>query len=226
MSILQFLADNAGFIAQLALGHIVLSVVAIIVSILLAVPIGAYVGHLHRFSFVAINGGNVLRALPTLALVAIMITLVGFGFLNILIALVVLAVPLILTNAYTAVDGVDPGMVEAARGMGMTDSQILFRVELPNAIPLIMTGIRTAWVYVVATAYLAVFAGYSLSPGKQGTLGDIIGNPSGFGEPGIVGASIVAIVIALGGAGLIGLAERGVTPTGLVLTRRAAMAAA
>lgn len=192
MSIFSFLADNAGTLLTLALGHILLSVVTLVISILLAVPLGAYVGHLHRFSFLAINGGNVLRALPTLALVAIMLTLVGFGFANITIALVVLAFPLILTNAYTAVEGVDSGIVEAARGMGMTDGQILMQVELPNALPLIMTGIRTAWVYTVATAYLAVFAG------SPGTLGDIIGNPSGFGIAGVLAAALVAIVIAFG----------------------------
>ena len=220
MDILTFLAQNAGTLGLLALGHILLSVVALVVSIVLAVPVGAYVGHLHRFSFLAINGGNVLRALPTLALVAVMLTLVGFGFTNITIALVVLAFPLILTNAYTAVEGVNPGIVEAARGMGMTSNQILLRVELPNALPLIMTGIRTAWVYTVATAYLAVFAG------SPGTLGDIIGNPSGFGISGIIAAALVAIVIAFGGAGLLGLAERAITPRGLTLARTAAIAAA
>ena len=135
----SFFGTHASQLVSLAAGHLLLSVVAMVVSIVLAVPIGAYVGHLHRFSFIAVNGGNVLRALPTLALVAVMITLVGFGFTNILIALVVLAFPLILTNTFTAVEGVNPGTVEAARGMGMTDMQILFRVELPNAIPLIMT---------------------------------------------------------------------------------------
>ena len=220
MSIFSFLADNAGTLLTLALGHILLSVVTLVISIVLAVPLGAYVGHLHRFSFLAINGGNVLRALPTLALVAIMLTLVGFGFANITIALVVLAFPLILTNAYTAVEGVDSGIVEAARGMGMTDGQILMQVELPNALPLIMTGIRTAWVYTVATAYLAVFAG------SPGTLGDIIGNPSGFGIPGILAAALVAIVIAFGGAALIAGLERALTPSGLTLARAAALAAA
>ena len=98
--------------------------------------------------------------------------------MNITIALVVLALPLILTNSYTAV-AASTNMVEAARGMGMTGNEILFQVELPNAIPLIMSGIRTAWVYTVATAYLAIFAGYATRPGQLGTLGDIIGNPSG-----------------------------------------------
>ena len=220
MDVLTFLGANAGTLLALAGQHLVLSVVAMVIAIVLAVPLGAYVGHLHRFSFLAINGGNVLRALPTLALVALLITFVGFGFLNITICLVVLAFPLILTNAFTAVEGVNPGMVEAARGMGMTDSQILLQVELPNALPLMMTGIRTAWVYVVATAYLAVFAG------SPGSLGDIIGNPSGFGTAGIIAASLVAIVLALGGSALLGVFERGITPRGLTVARSAALATA
>ena len=217
---LPFLLENIGVLLSLAVQHLLLSIISMAVAIVLAVPLGAYVGHLHRFSFLAINGGNVLRALPTLALAALLITFVGFGFLNIVICLVVLAFPLILTNAYTAVEGVNPGIVEAARGMGMTDGQILFRVELPNALPLIMTGVRTAWVYVVATAYLAVFAG------SPGTLGDIIGNSSGYGISGIVAASLVAIVLALGGSAVLGVLERGITPRGLTVARGAALATA
>lgn len=220
----QYLSDNFGRLLLLTLGHAALSVVAVLISIVVGVSVGAYVGHLHKYSFLAINLGNVLRALPTLALIAVMIALVGFGFVNITIALVVLALPLILTNAYTAVAGVDRGMVEAARGMGMTDMEILFQVELPNAIPLIMTGVRTAWVYTVATAYLAIFAGYSTRPGQIGTLGDIIGNPSGEGTTGILVAAIFAVLLAFLGAGLLTLAERAMTPTGIKLARTAAMA--
>lgn len=216
----QFFVTHGGTLLELTLGHLALSLTAVVFSIAIGVPVGAYVGHLHRFSFLAINVGNVLRALPTLALVAIMLTLVGFGFVNITIALVVLGLPLILTNAYTAVEGVDPGMVEAARGMGMTDMEILFRVELPNALPLIMSGVRTAWVYTVATAYLAVYAGSS------GSLGDVIGNPSGFGLAGVLAAATVEVVIAFAGAALISLAERAMTPTGLKLSRAAAAAPA
>lgn len=223
---IQYLGDNFGRLLLLTLGHAVLSIVALVISVVIGVAIGAYVGHLHKYSFLAINLGNVLRALPTLALIAVMIALIGFGFVNITIALVVLALPLILTNSYTAVTGVDPGMVEAARGMGMTDMEILFRVELPNAIPLIMTGVRTAWVYTVATAYLAIFAGYATRPGQFGTLGDIIGNPSGESTAGILVAALFAIVLAFLGAGLLTLAERALTPTGIKLARAASLAPA
>ena len=223
---IQYLTDNLGRLLLLTLGHAILSLVALLISIVIGVTIGAYVGHLHKYSFLAINLGNVLRALPTLALIAVMIALIGFGFVNITIALVVLALPLILTNSYTAVTGVDPGMVEAARGMGMTDMEILFRVELPNAIPLIMTGIRTAWVYTVATAYLAIFAGYATRPGQLGTLGDIIGNPSGESTAGILVAAAFAVVLAFLGAALLTLAERAMTPTGIKLAKAAATAPA
>lgn len=216
MGVLQYIVDNAGGLTAQAGGTLLLSFVSVLICIVVGLPLGAYVGHLHRFSFLAINGSNVLRALPTLALVAIMIPLLGFGFVNIMIALVVLGLPLILTNAFAAVEGVDKGMVEAARGMGMTDWQILSRVELPNAVPLIMTGVRIAWVFVVATAYLAVFAG------SPGTLGDTIGNIGGFGQVGILGAALVSMALSLIGYFLLGVLERAIIPKGLTLARAAA----
>ncbi|WP_018331285.1 ABC transporter permease [Actinomycetospora chiangmaiensis] len=210
-SYFSFFGENAGLLLQITLGHILLSVVAVLVAVVLALPLGAWIGHLHRFSFAVVTVTNVFRSLPTLALVAIAIAFVGFGFTNILIALVVLAFPLVLTNTFTAVEGVDPGTVEAARGMGMTGPQILFRVELPSSVPLIMTGVRTSWVYVVATAYLAVFAG------RTDTLGDIINDQAGYGYAGVMAAATVSVVLAFAGDYLLGLIERAVTPTGLRL---------
>jgi osmoprotectant transport system permease protein len=212
----SFFGDNAGMLLELTLGHIVLSAAALLIAIVLGIPLGAWIGHLHRFSFLVVNVGNVLRSLPTLAIIAIGIALYGFGDINIAVALVILAFPLVLTNTFTAVESVEPGTVEAARGMGMTGWQILTRVELPSSVPLIMSGIRTAWVYVVATAYLATFAG------RQGTLGDIISNIEGYGLAGVLAAATVSILLAFAGDALLGLAERGLTPTGLRLARRAA----
>lgn len=211
----SFFSDNAVLLVRLTVGHILLSVVALLIAIVIAVPLGAWIGHLHRGSFLVVNAGNVLRSLPTLALVAIGIALYGFGYVNITVALVILAFPLVLTNTFTAVEGVDPGTVEAARGMGMTGWQILTRVELPSSIPLMMTGIRTSWVYVVATAYLATFAG------ATGTLGDIIANVSGYSLTGVLAAATISIILAFLGDALLGLAERGLTPTGLQLAQRA-----
>jgi osmoprotectant transport system permease protein len=211
----SFFSEQAALLTRLTVGHILLSVVSVAISIIIALPIGAWIGHLHRGSFLVVNAGNVLRSLPTLAIVAIVIALYGFGYVNITIALVILAFPLVLTNTFTAVEGVDPGTVEAARGMGMTGWQILTRVELPSSIPLIMSGIRTSWVYVVATAYLATFAG------ATGTLGDVIANISGYSLSGVLAAATVSIILAFLGDALLGLAERGLTPTGLRLAQRA-----
>jgi osmoprotectant transport system permease protein len=211
---LSFFVANAALLLELTLGHLALSLVAVVIAIVIAIPIGAWIGHLHRFSFLVVNLGNVVRSLPTLAVVAIGIALYGFGFVNITVALVILAFPLVLTNTFTAVEGVDPGSVEAARGMGMTGWQILTRVELPSSIPLIMTGIRTSWVYVVATAYLATFAGFG------GTLGDVISNIEGYNLSGVLAAATVSIILAFAGDALLGLLERALTPTGLRLAAR------
>ena len=211
---LSFFATDAGLLAALTLGHILISVLALVVAVVLAIPLGAWIGHLHRFSFVVVSVGNVLRSLPTLAIIAIGIALYGFGVVNITVALVILAFPLVLTNTFTAVEGVDPGTVEAARGMGMTGWQILTRVELPSSIPLIMSGIRTSWVYVVATAYLATFSG------SQGTLGDVISNVEGYNLSGVLAAATISIVLAFVGDALIGAVERALTPAGLRLAAR------
>jgi osmoprotectant transport system permease protein len=212
----QFFVDNWQLLLQLTGGQIVLCLAAVGAAMVIALPIGIVVGHLHRWSFLAINGGNVLRALPTLAVISVGIAIYGFGFFNIWVALIVLAVPLILTNTYVAVDGVAADLVEAARGMGMNAWQIVWRVELPSAVPLIMAGIRTATVYVIATAYLAAFAG------TPGTLGDIIVNQSGFTLAGVMAASIVAVVIAFLAEFLLAAVERLLTPRGLKLEAAAA----
>jgi osmoprotectant transport system permease protein len=183
--------------------------IGVAISIVIAVPIGVWLGHLHRGSFLAINIGNIGRALPSLAVLAIAVALLGLGLLNVEVALVVLAIPPIITNAYTAVDGVEGELVDAARGMGMTGWEIVRQVELPLALPLIFAGIRTAAVFVVATTPIASLTGYS------GTLGDIINNEASYRLSGVLGAAIciaaLAFVVELTLAGT----QRLVTPRGL-----------
>lgn len=208
----HFYADHSQLLLHEVWSQVLLSLAAVAAAIVIALPVGVLTGHLHRWSFVAISGGNALRALPTLAIIAVGIGVYGLGFVNIWVAMIILAIPLILTNTYTAVDGVDPDLVEAARGMGMSTWQIIWRVELPNSVPLIMAGIRTATVYVIATAYLAAFAG------SPGTLGDIIGNEGSYTLAGVMAAAIVAVVLAFLAELLLGLAQGMMTPRGLRLT--------
>jgi osmoprotectant transport system permease protein len=208
----NFFVDNAGLLVDKTLAHLGISGLAMLVALTLALPLGIWLGHRHSGAFLAINISNVFRALPSLALIAISLALFGLSLLNVEIALVALAVPPILTNAYTAVDSVDPDAVEAARGMGMRERQVLRGVELPLAWPLIFAGIRTASVYVVATAPLAAIAG-------GGGLGDIILNQPTYRLVGVIAATIVVVVLAFAVDGLLALAQRAVTPRGLHVPR-------
>ena len=208
---LQFIVDRRELLLDKTWEHLLLSGAAIGLALVLAVPLGVVLGHLHRGSFVAINLANVGRALPSLAVIAIGLGFLGFGFTNVLVALVVLAVPPILTNAYVAVDEVEPEAVEAARGMGMTPWQILRRVELPLALPLLFAGIRTAAVYVVASATLAAIAG-------GGGLGEVLFNQASYRVEGLVGAAIVVSALAFAADLLFGGIQRLLTPRGLRTT--------
>jgi len=124
-------------------------------------------------------------------LIAAFLTVLGIGFVNNMVALAVLATGPILTNAFDSVDGVDHDAVEAARGMGMTGLQVLRRIELPLATPLLFTGIRVAAVTVVATAPIAAIAG-------GGGLGDIIVNQASYRLSGVIGASICVMALSAG----------------------------
>ena len=146
-------------------------------------------GHFQRGSGIAIGASIVGRGLPSLVLIAAFLTILGIGFVNNMVALAVLGSGPILTNAYDAVDGVDRDTVEAARGMGMTRTQILGRVELPLAIPLLFTGIRVAAVTIVATAPIAAIAG-------GGGLGDIIVNQASYRLEGVLGASFCVMALS------------------------------
>lgn len=205
---LAFIVERRELVLEKTWEHLLLSGAAMGVSLLLAVPLGVWLGHLHRGSFVAINASNVGRALPSLAVIAIGLSVFGFGFTNVLVALVVLAVPPILTNAYVAVDEVEPEAVEAARGMGMTPLQIVRTVELPLALPLLFAGIRTASVFVVASATIAAIAG-------GGGLGEILFNQASYRTEGLVGAAIVVSVLAFAADTALGGVQRLLTPRAL-----------
>ncbi|MBB5120411.1 ABC transporter permease [Streptomyces eurocidicus] len=141
--------------------HLYLTAVSLLISCAIALPVAVVLGHLGRGGALAVNLSNVGRAVPTFAvLVLLLLSPLGqYGSWPTVIALVLFAIPPVLTNAYVGMREVDRDMVEAARGMGMTGPQVVARVELPLAFPLIMTGVRSAAVQIVATATLAALAG-------------------------------------------------------------------
>ena len=137
------------------LEHVQISAVAMGVAIVIALPIGITLGHLHRFGNAAINVSNVGRAIPSFAILVIAFEIFGLGNIPAFAALTLLAIPPMLTNSYIGVRDVDPEVLDAARGMGMRVRRMVFGIEIPLAIPLVMAGVKTSAVQVIATATLA-----------------------------------------------------------------------
>jgi osmoprotectant transport system permease protein len=204
----RFIGDNPGFLLTKAWEQIELSASALAIAAAVALPVGVILGHYHRFSTVAIGASLFGRGVPSLVLIAAFLTILGIGFVNNMVALAVLGTGPILTNAYLSVDTVDRDTVEAARGMGMTGRQILTRVELPLAIPLLFAGIRIAAVTIVATAPIAAIAG-------GGGLGDIIVNQASYRLAGVLGASFCVMLLSAGVFLALAALQHAVTPKGL-----------
>lgn len=187
--------------------HLYISGLAVLLAAVLAVPTALALGHVGRGGALTVTVTNVTRAIPTLALLTVFAaTAIGFGNRATIIALSVFAIPPLLTNTYVGIRGVDRDIVDAARGMGMSEISILLRVELPLAVPLIAAGVRTAAVQVVATATLAALVG-------GGGLGKIINSGFGQQDPGqYVAGGILVAVLALVTEGALALVQRQVTP--------------
>lgn len=201
-------------LAHLALETLKVSAIGVAISVAIAVPLGVWLGHMHRGSFLAINVGNIGRALPSLVVLAIGDAFLGLGLTVVELALIVLAVPPIVTNAYLGVDGVDRDLVDAATGMGMSGWETITRVELPLAVPLLFTGIRTAALFVVSTTTIASLAGFS------GSLGDVIANETSYHFSGVLGAAICVAALALLVDTVLTVVQRLLTPRGLRVEQR------
>jgi osmoprotectant transport system permease protein len=191
---ISLLLAKSGETAELAFA-------ALGVALVLALPLGLWLGHRHRGLFLALGVSSLGRSLPIIALIGVGIGILGVGFWNNMVALVVLGIPPILTNSYLAVDGVDRDAVEAARGMGLTEGQILARVELPLGLPLLLAGLRIAAVFVIASATIAGIAG-------GGGLGEIIARQVTYGLGGTLAAALFVSAISLLTAAVLGLAQR------------------
>jgi osmoprotectant transport system permease protein len=195
-------------IGELLWTHVEVSALALALSLAIALPVGLYFGHRGTGELLAVAIGNAGRAIPELALIAFMAAFIGVGVLNVTIALAVLGIPPILTNTFVGVRQVDRDAVEAARGMGMSEMEVIRKVELPLAVPTIMSGVRTGAINIVATATIAPLAGVL-------TLGDLILSRNVVGEDGVIAGAIVVALLALAVELCLAGLQRLMTPQGL-----------
>lgn len=195
---------------ELVLKQLEVTALAMAVALIIALPLGLYLGHRGKGEQVLVGLANAGRAIPELALIALVAALIGVGLVPVTLALAVLGIPPILTNAYVGVRQVDRATVDAARGMGMSELRIIRKVELPLAIPTVMGGVRSATIAIVATATIAPLAGVV-------TLGDYIINESIYGLDGRIAGAILVAVLALSLEGILALLQRRLTSDGLKL---------
>jgi osmoprotectant transport system permease protein len=193
------------------LEHVRLSLTAVAISAAVGVPLGAWLGHVRRGGLVAQWTLNIGRAVPSLAILAIVFQVslqwgFGLGFWPTVPALVALAIPPLFANTYAGVAGVDLAVIEAAKGMGLRPAQVLTRVEVPNALPLLIAGLRVATLQVIATATLGAYVGFD-------ALGSFVNEGFRQQDPGklLTGSVAVALLALVFDAGL-GLVARRATP--------------
>lgn len=200
--ILSWLRANPMTFAGAVGEHLMLSLTGLALGIALAVPGGLAVAHRPRLAELAIASSGLLRTVPSLAVLAALLPLLGVGFTPSVIALALVAVPPVLVNLLAGLRGADPAAVAAAKGLGMSPTQLLFRVELPLALPLLFAGLRVAAVQVVSAAALATFIG-------GGGLGDLVTQGLALLDTGrmLLGAAAIAALALLAEAGF-GLLER------------------
>jgi osmoprotectant transport system permease protein len=200
-------------VLELALKQIEVSALALVVAIIVAVPIGLYFGHKGTGEVIAIGLGNASRAVPELAVIALFAAVVGVGLTWLTVALALLGIPPILTNTFTGIRQVDRPTVDAARGIGMSEFDVLRKVEIPMAVPGIMSGVRTSSINIIATATIAPLAGVL-------TLGNFIINENVYGTNGVLAGAIVVAIIALFFEFALAGLQRRLTSKGLRLQAR------
>ncbi len=220
MSVLNFILDpKNNFLGQTA-EYLKICGVSIAVAIIIGVILGAAVSRSAPLAFIAVNLSGLLRAIPIIAILIIFVPIFGLGFTPTIIALIVMGVPPILLNTYTGIRGVDPAMIDAARGMGMTTLQIATRIQAPLVTPLVAAGIRTSSVQIVATATLAAFIG-------AGGYGDyIVDGLNVFNYPELIAGALAVAILAIIVELLLSWLQQVVTPAGLKVQAQTATARA
>ena len=218
MQYLNFILDPANDYLGHTIDYLKVCAFSILVAIIIGVVLGALVSRNAFLAFLALNASGLLRAIPIIAVLILFVPIFGIGFEPAIIALIVIGIPPILLNTYTGIRGIDPAMIESAKGMGMTTMQIATRIQAPLVTPLVAAGIRTSAVQIIATATLAAFIG-------AGGYGDYI--VDGFNvfnytelTVGAISVAILAIVVEL----FMSWLQRVLTPEGLKVQEQAAIA--
>ena len=203
------ISSRSDLITEAFLQHIYLSFLALAIGILIALPVGILVARHRRFAEPIIGVTAILQTIPSLALFGLLVPLIGIGSKTALIALVIYALLPIIRNTYAGLTGADESIIEAGRGMGMTPNQILKKIELPIALPVIMAGIRTATVLTVGIATLATFVG-------AGGLGDVIYRGlQSYNNALVLAGAIPVALLAIMFDFLLKWVEKKVTPKGI-----------
>jgi osmoprotectant transport system permease protein len=198
-----------GSIPQQIVAHLGYSALPLLIAAVIAVPVGVAIGHTGRGAVAVVNIANAWRAIPTLGLLVLLVVLIGFSPITWLVPLVVLAIPPILVNAYEGVAAVDPGVKDAAKGAGMTTWQQIVKVEAPIALPVILVGLRTGAIFVVATATIAAYIGL-------GGLGRFIFDGLSSSQYGpVAGGALLLVILAILVLVLFAVLSRVLVPAGL-----------
>jgi osmoprotectant transport system permease protein len=187
--------------------HLYYSGVALLCAAVIAIPLGLLIGHTNRGGFIVVNSANAARALPTAGVLLLVVVLAGIGFLPVIVPLVALAIPSILVNTYEGIRQVEPELVDASRGVGLRERQVLRSVEIPVALPLLLLGVRSAAIQIVSTATIAAYVGL-------GGLGRYIFDGLARQEfpMMITGAALVVALALLTEAAFVGLQKLMVSP--------------
>jgi osmoprotectant transport system permease protein len=208
MNLIEIFLARQDDIITATLQHIELSLVSLLIAIVISVPLGIFLTRFQMFAGSTIGVASIFQTIPSLALLGFMIPLLGIGWTPAIVALTVYGLLPILRNTYTGIMNVDKAMTEAGTGMGMTSMQVLFKVELPLALSVIMAGIRTAAVLIIGVATLAALIG-------AGGLGDLIFRGIAMVSPELILAgAIPAALLALFFDFFLSILEKAVTPTG------------
>ena len=207
--LINFITDPSNNYLGHTSDYLKLCIAAIVLAIVISVPLGIGVARSPLASFVAVNVSGLLRAIPVLAFLAAAYPYLGFGFRPSLVALVILGIPPILLNTYTGIRGIDPAVIDAARGMGMTGRQIITRIQTPLVLPVIAAGVRTSAVQIIATATLAAIIG-------GGGYGEYIYlGLREFDNTQLLAGSLPVVILALLVEFSLGWLQRAITPAGL-----------